>query len=359
MEVPMGESTMPSPSISTRRDLVYAAVNHVDTGRIPYVLFFQPEIARRLAEFYHVETIDRVIDNSIEWIGNTLSNKQLEDAGILRNGEYTDEWGVRWIGVGETRGQVKSHPLQSPTLEGYDFPPSLTDAVIARMKAQASSGQGRYLCAKLGALWEQATFLRGMEELLVDLLVNPGFVHDLLDRLTELHLSNIEVLERELSLDCIWLSDDYGTQRSLLMSPALWREFIKPRLRLICDAVHARGRHFALHSDGAIGEILPDIAEIGVDILNPVQPECVDVNLVKREYGSRLTIWGGYGSQRTLAFGTSGEILSEVREVCDTLGKGGGFILTPGLAIQNDVPIENAAAFIETAIECESGARRS
>jgi len=342
-------------SESTKRDLVFSAIAHETTGRIPYFISFQPNISMRLAEYFHVGRIDEIVDNSIEWIGNTLSNSRMEELGILKDGKYMDEWGVHWTGVGETRGQVKSPPLKEPTLDGYSFPSPLPAGVVSQMKKQAATGSRKYRCAKLGALWEQATFLRGMEELLIDLLMNPGFVHDLLDGIVGVLMANLEVYHRVLSLDCIWLSDDYGTQKNLLMSPSLWREFIGPRVQKVCDAVHERNYNFALHSDGAIGAVIPDIVGIGVDLLNPLQSECVDVNRVKREHGGRLTIWGGYGSQRTLAFGTPGEVRREVNEVCDTLGSGGGLILTPGLAIQNDVPVENAAAFIETAVERESG----
>jgi uroporphyrinogen decarboxylase len=194
-----------------------------------------------------------------------------------------------------------------------------------------------------------------MGELLADLALNPGFVHDLLDGISETLLANLGVYHRELSLDCIWLSDDYGTQHSLLMSPSMWREFIKPRVRMLCDAAHRKGYHFALHSDGAIGAVIPDLVEMGVDLLNPLQSECVDVAWVKREYGKYITIWGGYGTQRSLAFGDPDTVRREVSETCDLLGAGGGFILAPGLSIQNDVPLENAVAFIDTALERERG----
>ena len=338
-----------------KRDLVLDAVKHKDTGRIPYIIFYQQTIARRLAGYYKAESITDIAENSIEWIGNTLSNSRMEELGILKDGEFTDEWGIRWMGVGETRGQVMHAPLENPTLDGYPFPDEITAEILTQMKYQAEISQHRYRVAKLGALWEQATFLRGMEELLVDLLLNPGFVHDLLDSILAVLMTNLDTFHRELDLDCIWLSDDYGTQRNLIMSPSLWYEFIRPRVKLLCDAVHARGYHFVLHSDGAIGAVIPDIVDIGVDILNPLQSECVNVGWVKREYGSCLTIWGGYGSQRTLAFGSPGQIRQEVHELCDELGQGGGFILTPGLTIQNDVPFENALAFIEAALECERG----
>ena len=279
----------------------------------------------------------------------------MAEQGRLADGEYTDEWGIRWQGVGETRGQVKTSPLAAPSLEGHRFPERRTAEVIAQMRAQGEANAHRYRIAKLGAFWEQATFLRGMEGLLVDLVQNPGFVHDLLERILQILLNEVELYAQELEVEGIWLSDDYGSQSDLLMSPAQWREFIGPRVRQIGAAVNASGRHFIVHSDGGIGAVIPDLVDMGVDILHPVQSECVDVAWVKREFGAHLTIWGAYGSQGALVFGTPDQVREEVNQVCDLLGVGGGFILSPGLSIQNEVPVENAVAFIDTARAREQG----
>jgi len=346
---------MPESLHPAKRKHVLDVIAHRETGRIPYMILFQSGIALKTAEFYNVESIDSVVDNSVEWIGNALSQSRLKELGILKDGKFTDEWGIRWKGVGDTRGQVESAPLREPGLKGYSFPGASSQEVISQMKTQADKHPGRYRVAKLGALWEQATFLRGMEELLIDLIVHPDFVHELLDGIAEVLLANLELYNRELAIDCVWLSDDYGSQYDLLMSPEHWREFIRPRVKRICDAVHDAGCHFALHSDGAITSVIPDIADMGVDILNPVQAECVDVRRAKREFGERMTLWGGYGSQGTLVFGTPGQIRNEVNELCDELGADGGFILQPGLSIQNEVPVENAVAFIDTAVKRERG----
>jgi len=339
---------------STKRDLVLDAIDHRDGGRIPYMILLQPAIGRALAQYYGVNDITEIVDNAIEWIGNTLSAARMEELGILQDGEHVDEWGIRWHGVGPTRGQVKVSPLDEPTVKGYRFPLPLSFEALRTMVAQAETCRHRYRIVKLGALWEQATFLRGMEELLVDLMLHPRFVHELLDGILEVLLANVERCTVEMDVDGMWLSDDYGSQSGLLMSPDLWRTFVRPRVQRLCDAVHASGHHFVLHSDGAIGPVVPDMAEIGVDILHPVQSECVDAAWVKRDYGKSLTLWGGYGTQGTMAFGAPDRIRREVHEVCDLLGQGGGFILTPGLAIQNEVPVENAAAFVEIAREREN-----
>jgi uroporphyrinogen decarboxylase len=331
------------------RQIVLDAIAHKQTGHIPHMILYHATLGRRLAQYYGVDDLEPLLENAVEWIGDRLTLSRLEAAGLLRAGEYTDEWGIRWHGVGETRGQVKRPPISQPSLAGYRFPERIAPANLEQMKEQAAGSAGKYRVAKLGALWEQATFLRGMADLLVDLLLHPRFVHELLDHITAYLLNTLQVYRRELPVDGIWLSDDYGAQSGLLMSPRLWREFIAPRVRRICDAVHAAGFHFILHSDGAISDVIPDIVAMGVDMLHPVQSECVDVRRVKREFGRDITLWGGYGNQGTLVFGAPAQVRREVNALCDEIGAGGGFILSPGLGLQNETPLENAVAFIEVA----------
>ncbi len=340
---------MSSAITPSSRDLVLDAVAHRDTGRIPYMIQSHADIGRRLADHYGAADLGTFLGNDVEWIGDRLSTGQLAAQGDLVEGEYTDEWGVRWFGVGDTRGQVKQHPVPEPTLQDYRFPERVGPVIFAQMRQQIADSGSRYRVAKLGALWEQATFVRGMADLLTDLLLHPAFVHDLLDGIVGYLLANLALYRREFSVDCIWLSDDYGSQAGLLMSPKLWRIFIRPRLKQICDAVHAAGFQFALHSDGAIFDVIGDVVDLGVDLLHPVQSECVDVRRVKNEYGRHITLWGGYGNQGTLVFGTPAQVRHEVNALCDHAGAGGGFILSPGLGIQNETPLENALAFIEIA----------
>ena len=330
-----------------RRRFVLESIDHREPARIPYMILCQATIGEALARYYGASDLDDALRNDINWIGDQLPLDTLQARGLLTAGEYTDPWGVRWHGVGITRGQVKSPPLARPSLRESRIPERLQADVIAHMRSSALESQDQYRVGKLGALWEQATFLRGMEQLLLDLICHPEFVHELLEEITGYLLRTMESLKQEVSLDCLWLSDDYGSQQRLLMSPAMWRRFIEPRLRAICDRAHALGFRFALHSDGAISEILPDLVDIGIDLLHPLQPECVDTAWVKREFGASITIWGGFGSQRTLAFGTPRQVVEEVNAACEDFGAGGGFILTPGLALMNEVPLPNAVALIE------------
>ncbi len=342
------EAKMMRDTVDVRRE-VSDAVAHRGDGRIPHIIRCQPGIASALSAHYGVEDAEMILGNELCRINNRLPVNMLERTGRLINGEFKDEWGICWHGVGVTRGHVKSPPLPVPTLNGYDPPQHTPDDVLKYIIDEAAKRSDVFRVAKVGALWEQATFLRGMANLLTDLMINPGFVHDLLEEICAFLLRSIDLYSQELEIEAIWLSDDYGSQQSLLISPTQWREFVRPRLRRVVEAVHAQGWKFVLHSDGAVSEIVPDIAAMGVDVLNPVQPECVDLRRLKEQWGTDLAFWGGYGTQGSLVFGSAGQVRREVDEVCATLGEGGGFILSPGLGLHDEVPLDNAVAFVEQA----------
>jgi uroporphyrinogen decarboxylase len=173
-------------------------------------------------------------------------------------------------------------------------------------------------------------------------------VHDLLDAIAAYNLATLARMV-ETAPDGIFISDDYGLQRSLMMSPSDWREFIKPRLRRLLEAAQARGLVTMLHSCGCVAQIVPDLVELGLDILHPIQPEALDILALKREYGRDLTFCGGIGTQQVLPRGAPEEVRAEVLRVADAMGAGGGYILEPGITLQADVPLENLLALVEAA----------
>jgi uroporphyrinogen decarboxylase len=174
----------------------------------------------------------------------------------------------------------------------------------------------------------------------------PAFVHRLLDRILEYDL---EVIERACSfpIDAMMFGDDWGQQRGLLMSPMHWRQFIKPRIRAMYQAVKARGRRVFIHSCGKVDELFPDLIECGLDVFNPFQPEVMDVRAAKRAFGDRLSFYGGISTQRTLPYGTPDQVRDEVRRLLDDIGEGGGFIAAPAHAIPKDADPRNIDAMID------------
>ena len=194
--------------------------------------------------------------------------------------------------------------------------------------------------------------MRGLDVLLTDFKLNRDFAAALLDRVTEI---GVEVASRlcRAGVDVLVTGDDVGMQDRMMMSPATWREWLKPRLaRIFAAAKEANPDTFLFyHSDGYIEPIIPDLIEIGLEVLNPVQPECMDPAKLKREYGDRLAFWGTVGTQTTMPFGTPEQVKQVVTERIATVGRGGGLLLAPTHVLEPEVPWENILAFIEATNE--------
>jgi uroporphyrinogen decarboxylase len=203
-----------------------------------------------------------------------------------------------------------------------------------------------------GTLFECAWLLRGLENLLVDFLANPDLAAALLDHLTATGIESARRLA-EAGVDVLLTGDDVGMQRGMMMSPELWRQWLKPRLAEIIAAAKKVKPDVLVfyHSDGNIEPIIPELIEVGVDILNPVQPECMDPAQLKREHGNDLAFWGTVGTQTTMPFGTPEEVKAAIRERIESTGQGGGLLLAPTHVIEPDVPWENVEAFFEAVEE--------
>jgi len=147
------------------------------------------------------------------------------------------------------------------------------------------------------------------------------------------------------------LGSDWGSQRGLLMSPEIWNEMIAPGEHREYDLIHSYGKDVWVHSCGCIDVIIPRLIEMGLDVLNPVQPECMDIQMLKDDYGDKLSFWGGISTQDTLPYGTPEEVKIEARRVRDIMSKDGGYVLAPSQSIQGDVPVENILALLEVANE--------
>ena len=150
-------------------------------------------------------------------------------------------------------------------------------------------------------------------------------------------------------IDGILLGSAWGAQKDLLMSPTCWREMIAPGEKREYDLIHEAGIDVWLHSCGDIRKILPDITEMGVDALNPVQPECMDIYELKEKYGDKITFWGGISTQQTLPYGTPDDVVAETERVTSALSRNGGYIIAPSQEIQSDVPFENLCALSDAA----------
>ena len=242
--------------------------------------------------------------------------------------------------------------MPEASFDHYDFPPP--DAFAAanlKENADAVIAANPDSFTSIGCgwgLWEHCWGIRGFENAMMDCVANPDFFEELLDRITDLFIAHVAQC-RDVEADAIMFGDDWGDQRGVMIGPERWRRFLKPRWASIYEATHAQGKIVMSHCCGSIASIMPDLVEIGLDVLESVQPEAEGMNPyeLKAKWGDKITFWGCLGSQSTLAFGTPAEIRAEVRRLCSEMGKGGGFILSPAKALQPETPTENAVAAVE------------
>lgn len=212
--------------------------------------------------------------------------------------------------------------------------------------------QGSAVIGHCGNLFETAWQIRGMEEFLADFYVHPEWSECLLDRLMEIKMRIIPILIKS-GVDVVHFGDDVGTQIGMMMAPETWRTFLKIRLiKLINQCKKVKNDiPISYHSDGDISIIIPDLIEIGVNILNPVQPECLDIEKIKNKYGKDITLWGTVGIQKLLPFGKPEEVKEAIQFRIKKLGYNGGLILGPTHKIEPEVPIENVETMVETVME--------
>jgi uroporphyrinogen decarboxylase len=199
-------------------------------------------------------------------------------------------------------------------------------------------------------IFELAWAMRGMEQLMIDMYLNEEFLAVLLDKITQIRCDMAQRFVKA-GVDILRLGDDVGSQKAMLLSPKMWQKWLKLRLAQVIASGKEVNPNIPIlyHSDGNIKAIIGELCEVGVTILNPVQPECLDPAKLKQEYGDRLAFWGTVGTQTTMPFGTPQAVKAEVRTRIRTVGKGGGLVLAPTHSINADVPWENIVAFYEAA----------
>jgi uroporphyrinogen decarboxylase len=277
----------------------------------------------------------------------------------IPSGAFPDEWGNLVVKGAHYRTLLFIYPLRklktTAELEAFPFPDFRQAGCHTHLDAEVKSLHARGL-AVTGDLWgtffERSWHLRGMDNLFFDFLDSPDFANALLDKMLALRIF-MATRFAEAGVDILHTGDDLGMQHSLLMSVPMWRKWIKPRLAQVWAAARRVNPKIILsyHSDGFIEPFIPELIEMGLDVLNPIQPECMHPAAIKHRYGDHLAFFGTIGTQTTLPFGSPDEVRREVRQRIETVGKGGGLILAPSHILEPDVPWENILAFFEAAEE--------
>lgn len=346
------------------RERVLAVVNRQIPDRIPKDLswglcpFLEEEFKRRTGctDYWEYFDLDvRLLDFAP---GRTRRDYSSYFRGRDKEpGFSVNEWGV---GIGRSKqsglhfehlisplkmGMTEKEALEFPLpdfLEPYRYE-HFKDTVSAYHK------RGLAVCGNLTqTIFEKAWAIRGFEETMMDMLTEPEVISILFDRIMELRIEQMKLMT-DAGIDVLMLGDDVGMQTGMLIGAETWREFLKPRLARIIQEAKALRPELPVfyHSCGNPGEIIPELIEIGVTVLNPIQPECLDLQFMKDTYGTRLAFWGGVSAQTNLSFGTPQQVREEVKRCIEILGKDGGYFIGPNHMVEPEVPWENLEAFFD------------
>ncbi|MCE5248967.1 hypothetical protein LLG96_01975 [bacterium] len=341
----------------TSKERVNAALRREPVDRVPVFMWFHPIMAGRLGHVLEIPAgrVGEAMGNDVmqAWVGN---NYAMEGITHEHDGEtHIDFWGIEWIKKGPFNQILRSPLEDSPrdAILSYEHPYDKIECLLKNMEPVAARAENYFIgCDVSPCLFELICRLRGMENAILDLAADPGLAEAMLDRAGDfsVHIAR-EACER-FSLDWLWTGDDIAGQQSMIMSPRCWRDLIRPRLATVVEVGASRGLWVAYHSCGAIRPVIPDLIEIGVDVLNPIQCACpgMDPFQLKKEFGERLTFMGGVDTQGLLPGGSADDVRRGTARLLEGMtADGGGYILAASHTIPPETPLENVFAMYETA----------
>lgn len=359
----------------TPRQRVLTAIGHRQPDRVALDYWGRPDFTEHFMEYLQVGSVEEMyqklgVDLRPVRLGQIHKEFEKRTNGILdgrsgcsgsrfifyQDGSFEDAWGVvRRLGPNGLYDEWISGPFVNNTdLDRHDWPKMDVFSTVEALKEQARPyGDEYFLFGRtISSPFTEAWMMRGMENFLCDMSQDAGFAQALLERVTAYVKEECLLLVRA-GVDAVGIFGDVAMQDRMLVVPQRWRELEKPILAELVECFRAENPELLMffHSDGDITEVLEDLIEIGFDIIDPIQPECMDPARVKREYGDRMTLHGSISAQQTLPHGTPEDVRKEVRERIRTCNRDGGLILGPATMIQNDVPFKNVVALYAAARE--------
>ena len=377
----------------TPRERVLTAISHEEPDRVPIVIGVSNATGIKMLPYQGIKKlagIDAPDDYLYDWpeLGTarvdeaTMQRLHSDVRGVLdlepesvrkRNAErpphsnYIDSWGSGQFEIEPGEWFPGVHPLKdarsSADIAAYPDWPDMSDpSRVAHVAADAGRLAEENQYAILATPWllfpfERAYAMQGMETFLLNMAMDGEFARELMERIAVCckELMGRFLAELGDNVDIIKIGDDLGTQESLMISPKMYRELLKPIHADFISFIKARTRAKVMfHSDGDVAPLIDDFVEIGVDILNPIQTSAGTMsNLpeLKKRHGKNIVFCGGIDSHRILPFGTPAEVREEVRRVIDIMGPGGGYMLGAVHTVMNDVPPENVLAMVDAAKE--------
>jgi uroporphyrinogen decarboxylase len=323
------------------RDRIILTLNHEESDIIPYHIAIDNDCLEQLEKNSpEAGALLSKLDNHLPHIG--LEPHQHWTADDV----FYDDFGCGWKDLDGVPHLFDS-PLKEPDLKNYTFPDILDEKYFQDVDSFIDRHPDHYrLCGIVFGYFDRGWALRGYENFLSDVVLNPNFVEALLERLAD---SFIHLIDKVAAypFDGIRFADDWGYQRGIVVGAKRWRELFLPGIRKVFHHAREKNLTVMVHADGDLTEIIPDLIESGVQILNPVQPECMDILWLKKEYGKDMCFNGGISSQLTIPRGTPKQIKKEIRAAMRYLGKDGGYIVGPTKSLNSDTLIDNNLAVLE------------
>jgi uroporphyrinogen decarboxylase len=268
---------------------------------------------------------------------------------------HLDLWGIQWVKQ-YYFNQIVNHPLKNANAEellNYQFPVAYLDELLQPMIPVAKAFKDYFIgCDVSPCAFEMYWRLRGMEDTMLDLVSMPTIAGQMLKRCVDFSILLAEEAIRRYNLDWLWTGDDIASQQGMLISPKTWRKLIKPELARVFAVGKTHHLWVAYHCCGALRPIIPDLIEMGMDVLNPVQSNCpgMDPVSLKREFGKEITFMGGLDTQDLLPHGSADQVRRETVNLLESMSTdGGGYILAASHTIPPETPNENIFAMYAAA----------
>jgi uroporphyrinogen decarboxylase len=346
------------------KERVLKAIAHKTTDRVPVDFWATKDTEKKLLSFFGTDSKETVLEQlgvDIRYVFPEYTGAKLRK---FPDGSKEDIWKVRRkkIKAGNAvYSEVSYYPLAEADsiddIEHFDWP--RTDCFkFSDMPSICEKYQkyGIILCddrTNRTTVLHQGIYLCGMEKIMLDLALNPDFVHALFDKISSFYIElNRQIFESAKGkIDILLIGDDIGAQNGLLLSPLQIKEFILPYFKKYIELCKDYNVKAMYHSCGSIREIIPELIDIGFDILNPLQVRAAGMvpAQLKKEFGEKICFHGGVDVQQTMPYGTTEDVKKEVSERIEVMGKNGGYILAPTHNFQADVPVENIIAFYQQA----------
>lgn len=347
----------------TSKERVLTACQHREPDRAPIQVYLTPEIHAGLVAHFGERNLLEALGVDFRHVGAPYRGQCKPGTGMPGRADRYDEWGVGYsrieyatgayyeaselaLGAIQTMEEVEAYPWPSP--DDYDY---------SNLEAHCDALRDYAVCfgsAGMPDILNGVSRGRGMEQVMIDIVTEDPVGMAIIDHRVDHYY---EVCRRALEagkgkIDILCLGEDCGNQNGRMFSPATFERIFVPRLRKFYDLAHEHGALAMMHSCGDTHDIMPTFIEMGLDILDAMQPEPAGMNpeQIKRLYGDKLTFCGLVSTQQTLPHGTPEQVRAEVRHRIDMVGKGGGYILSPAHCIQPDTPLENVLALYSEAL---------